>query len=108
MDDSLEGGVCHRHGSHKVGMVHSPASCRGRHNPQLWHKQHVGRAYGPASRTARWQQTLAKVDLTVVCVSGQDNTVADCLSRYAYPASKSMTDVFVMGVRLLCPYARHQ
>ena len=52
---------------------------------------------GPASRRARWHETLAKFDLAVVYVPGKDNTVADCLSRWAYPASKGMTDVPAHG-----------
>ena len=52
---------------------------------------------GPASRRGRWHETLAKFDLTVVYVPGKDNTVADCLSRWAYPASKGMTDVSAHG-----------
>ena len=52
---------------------------------------------GPASRRARWHETLAKFDLTVVYVPGKDNTVADCLSSWAYPASKGMTDVSAHG-----------
>ena len=53
--------------------------------------------YGPASRRARWHETLAKFDLTVVYIPGKDNTVADCLSRSAYPASKGMTDISALG-----------
>ena len=52
---------------------------------------------GPPSQRARWHETLAKFDLTVVYVPGKDNTVADCLSRWAYPASKGMTDVSAHG-----------
>ena len=52
---------------------------------------------GPASRSARWQETLAKFDLTVVYVPEKDNTVADCLSRWAYPASKGMTEASAHG-----------
>ena len=33
----------------------------------------------------------------VVYVPGKDNTVADCLSRWAYPASKGMTNVSAHG-----------
>ena len=40
---------------------------------------------------------MAKFDLTVVYVSGKDNTVVDCLSSWAYPASKGMTDVSAHG-----------
>ena len=53
--------------------------------------------YLPASRRARWYETLAKFDLTVVYIPGKDNTVADCLSRWAYPASKGMTDISAHG-----------
>ena len=53
--------------------------------------------YGPASGLARWHETLAKFDLTVVYFPGKDNTVADCLSRWAYPASKGMSDVPAHG-----------
>ena len=52
---------------------------------------------GPASRQARWHETLAKFDLTVVYISGKDKTVADCLSRWVYPASKGMTDISAHG-----------
>ena len=52
---------------------------------------------GPACRRARWHETLAKCDLTVVYVPGKDNTVADCLSRLAFPASKGMTNVSAHG-----------
>ena len=44
-------------------------------------------------RRARWHQTLAMFDLMAVYVPGRANTVAHCLSRWASPASKGMTDV---------------
>ena len=52
---------------------------------------------GGASGRARWPETLAKFDLTVVYLPGKNNTVADCLSRRAYPASKGMMDVSAHG-----------
>ena len=52
---------------------------------------------GPASQGGRWRKTLAKFDLTVVYTPGKDNTVADCLSRCTYLASKGMTDVSAHG-----------
>ena len=64
---------------------------------QSWHKEHVDTPSGPASRQATWHETLAKFYLTVVYVPGKDNTVADCLSRWAYPARKGMTDVSAHG-----------
>ena len=71
--------------------------CTDHQSLQSWHKEHVDTPSGPASRRARWHETLAKFDLTVVYVPGKDNTVADCLSRWAYPASKGMTDVSAHG-----------
>ena len=52
---------------------------------------------GPAFRRARLHETLAKFNPTVVYAPRKDNTVADCLSRWAYPASKGMTDVSADG-----------
>ena len=71
--------------------------CTDHQSLQSWHKEHVDTSSGPASQRARWHETLAKFDLTVVYVSGKDNTVADCLSRWAYPASKGMTDISAHG-----------
>ena len=41
--------------------------------------------------------TSAKGNLMVVYVPRKDNTVAYCLSRWVYPASKGMTDVSAHG-----------
>ena len=77
--------------------LHPVTVCTDHQSLQSWHKEHVDTLSGPASRRARWHETLAKFDLTVVYVPGKDNTVADCLSRWAYPASKGMTDVSAHG-----------
>ena len=77
--------------------LHPVTVCTDHQSLQLWHKEHVDTPSGPASRRARWHETLAMFDLTVVYVPGKDNTVADCLSRWAYPASKGMTDVSAHG-----------
>ena len=77
--------------------LHPVTVCTDHQNLQSWHKEHVDTPSGPASRRARWHETLAKFDLTVVYVPGKDNSVADCLSRWAYPASKGMTDVSAHG-----------
>ena len=77
--------------------LHPVTVCTDHQSLQLWHKEHVDTPSGPAPQRARWHETLAKFDLTVVYVSGNDNTVADCLSRWAYPASKGMTDVSAHG-----------
>ena len=64
---------------------------------QSWHQEHVDTPSGSAPRRARWHETLVKFDLSVVYVPGKDNTVADCLSRWAYPASKGMMNVSAHG-----------
>ena len=77
--------------------LHPVTVCTDHQSLQSWQKEHVDTPSGPASRRARWHETLAKFDLTVVYVPGKDNTVADCLSRWAYPASKGMTNVSAHG-----------
>ena len=77
--------------------LHPVTVCNDHQSLQSWHKKDVDTPSGPASRRARWHETLAKFDLTVVYIPGKDNTVADCLSRWAYPASKGMTDISAHG-----------
>ena len=77
--------------------LHPVTFCTDHQSLQSWHKEHVDTPSGPASQRARWHETLTKFDLRVVYVPGKDNTVADCLSRWAYPASKGMTDVSAHG-----------
>ena len=62
-----------------------------------WHQEHVDTPSGPAARRARWHDTFAKFDLSVVYVPGKDNTVADCLSRWAYHAGKAWMDISSHG-----------
>ena len=63
--------------------------CTDHQSLQSWHKEYVDNPSGPAARRAQWHETFAKFDLSVVYVPGKDNTVADCLSRWAYPAGKA-------------------
>ena len=64
--------------------------CTDHQSLQSWHKEHVDTPSGPAARRARWHETFAKFDLSVVYVPGKDNTVADCLSRWAYPCGQGL------------------
>ena len=73
--------------------LHPMMICTGHQSLESWYKEHVDTPSEPASRIARWHKTLDKFDLMVVYVPGKDNTVADCLSRWAYPPSKGMADV---------------
>ena len=77
--------------------LHPVTVCTGHQRLQSWHEEHVDTPSQQASRRARWHEILAKFDLMVVYVPGMDNTVADCLSRWAYPTSKGMTDVSSHG-----------
>ena len=52
---------------------------------------------GPSGRRARWHQLLSHFDVTVGYTPGKENTVADVLSRWAYPASKALQDVSFHG-----------
>ena len=71
--------------------------CTDHQSLRSWHKEHVDTPLGPAARRARWHETFAKFDLSVVYVPGKDNTVADCLSRWAYPAGKAWMDISSHG-----------
>ena len=71
--------------------------CTDHQSLQSWHKEHVDTPSGPAARRARWHETFAKFDLSVVYIAGKDNTVADCLSRWAYPAGKAWMDISSHG-----------
>ena len=48
---------------------------------------------GPVDRRARWHQILSKYDLSLWYIPGEENEVADILSRWAYPASQAIRDV---------------
>ena len=71
--------------------------CTDHQSLQSWHKEHVDTPWGPTARRARWHEAFAKFDLSVVYVPGKDNTVADCLSRWAYPAGKAWMDISSHG-----------
>ena len=52
---------------------------------------------GPAGRRGRWHEFLSKFDLHVTYIPGCYNTVADALSRWAYPASEAYSEVSFHG-----------
>ena len=47
---------------------------------------------GPVSRRSSWHQFFSRFYLSVGYVPGKNNTVADVLSRFAYPASEAYRD----------------
>ena len=62
-----------------------------------WVTEHVDTPSGPRGRRARWHETLSQFDLEVRYIPGPENTVADALSRWAYPASSAREDVSFHG-----------
>ena len=56
---------------------------------QYWSTEHVNTVSGPAGRRARWHEFLSLFDLHVAYLPGKYNTVADALSRWAYPACEA-------------------
>ena len=94
--------LCYK--SANAGIVTDSASglqpvvvCTDPQSLQSWHKEHVDTPSRPAARRARWHETFAKFDLSVVYVPRKDNTVEDCLSRWAYPAGKAWMDISSHG-----------
>ena len=71
--------------------------CTDHQSLQSWHKEHVDTPSGLAAQRARWHETLAKFDLSVVYLPGKDDTVADCLSRWAYLAGKAWMVISMHG-----------
>ena len=64
---------------------------------EFWTKEVLDTPSGPLGRRSRWHQMFSKFDLSVGYVPGKDNTIADVLSRWAYPASEAMKDVSKHG-----------
>ena len=62
-----------------------------------WYTENIDTPCGPVNRRARWLQTLSKFDLSVGYIPGKENTIADVLSRWAYPASEAFLDVSKHG-----------
>jgi len=64
---------------------------------ESWAKEVLDPPSGPVGRRSRWHQIFSKFDLHVGYVPGKDNTIADILSRWAYPASQALRDVSMHG-----------
>ena len=64
---------------------------------EYWSTEHVNTVSGPAGRRARWHEFLSLFDLHVAYLPGKYNTVADALSRWAYPASEACLSTNIHG-----------
>ena len=56
---------------------------------EYWSTEHVNTVSDLAGWRTGWQEFLSLFDLHVAYLRGKYNTVADALSRWAYPASKA-------------------
>ena len=52
---------------------------------------------GPVGRRARWHQFLSRFYLQVGYIPGRDNTIADVMSRWVYPAIQALLDISKHG-----------
>ena len=64
---------------------------------ESWVVEHVETPSGPTGRRARWHEVLSQFNLTIEYQPGHTNVPADCMSRYAYPASCDKQDVCLHG-----------
>ena len=60
---------------------------------ETWTKEDFDRLGGPIGRRSRWHQFLSRFPIEVVYIPGDKNTVADVLSRWAYPSYTANPDV---------------
>jgi hypothetical protein len=64
---------------------------------ESWAREILDAPSGPVGRRSRWHEILSKYDLQVGYIPGKENTLADVLSRFAYPASQALADVSKHG-----------
>jgi hypothetical protein len=64
---------------------------------EAWTKEVLDTPSGPVGRRARWHQIFSKYDLSVGYIPGKENSIADILSRWAYPASQALRDISKHG-----------
>ena len=75
--------------------LHPVRVCTDHQSQQLLQKGHVDTPSGPACQRARWHDTLATFYFPVVYVPGKDNNMADCVSRWAYPAEAGSDPIWL-------------
>jgi hypothetical protein len=66
---------------------------------EYWAKELLETPSGPTGRRLRWHQIFSRFDLTIGYIPGKENTIADILSRWAYPASQAFREVSKNGTK---------
>ena len=66
--------------------------CTNHQSLRNWHTECVDTPSGPAAGFDRQHETFSKFNLSVVYFPGKDNTIADMLSRWVYPAGRALQD----------------
>ena len=64
---------------------------------ESWATEVLDTPSGPAGRRSRWHEIFSRFNLTVEYIPGVENTLADVLSRWAYPASQALADLTKHG-----------
>ena len=64
---------------------------------EYWAAEHIDTVWGPAGGLARWHEFLSLFDLPVSYFPGKHNTLADPLTRWAYPASEGLQSTNIHG-----------
>ena len=64
---------------------------------ETWTREDFDTVSGPIGRRGCWHQFLAKFQLEIVYIGGEDQTVPDVMSRWAYPAAHAAPDVSIIG-----------
>jgi hypothetical protein len=64
---------------------------------EAWTREVLDTPGGPVGRRARWHLIFSRFNLEVGYIPGKHNTIADILSRWAYPASQAYRDISKHG-----------
>ena len=62
-----------------------------------WYKEDLCTISGPLGRRGRWHELLSRFNLIITYRPGEENQVADALSRFAYPAGEAQDSNFHGG-----------
>ena len=66
---------------------------------ESWYKKDLCTLPGPLARRGRWHEFSSQYHIEVVYKPGKDNSVADGVSRWAYPARLAEDTTAVMPIK---------